>query len=238
MRNIFLASLLLSVSVLPSLAQSNGWNAQNSNAVLAPAPPAPPSATIPPVESQSPGPTGVYVGVPGGTAAGVQPFVYVPLTGQQQQSAITTHSKMLPAGTKLQLSLDITIHLRTARKGDDVYMRLLFPITENSHVMLPSGTYVQGKIDQIKIDQISRTDGYNNRTEIKFHLTKLIIRNKYVVEVHAPEYRPKDRSIEMSDSMNQRPTYSACLFASGDRLKITHGTHVSMTLKYPLRISQ
>src|ERR1022692_4434170 len=52
----------------------------------------------------------------------------------------------IPAGTRIPLSLKQAISTKTAREGDPVYAETSFPFVVNDHVVVPAGTYIQGKI--------------------------------------------------------------------------------------------
>src|SRR3974390_987032 len=56
------------------------------------------------------------------------------------------HSVVIPAGTKVPLLLKQAISTKNAREGDPVYAETAFPYVLNDHVLIPAGTYIQGKI--------------------------------------------------------------------------------------------
>ena len=55
----------------------------------------------------------------------------------------------VPAGTKVLLSLKSGVNTKTARPGDGVYLVSTFPVIVGSHVLIPSGVYVQGVVDKV-----------------------------------------------------------------------------------------
>src|SRR5579884_499379 len=56
------------------------------------------------------------------------------------------NTAIIPAGTKVPLLLKQAISTKNAREGDPVYAETAFPFVLNDHILIPSGTYIQGKI--------------------------------------------------------------------------------------------
>src|SRR5580700_2961046 len=52
----------------------------------------------------------------------------------------------IPAGTRIPLLLKQAISTKNAREGDSVYAETAFPFVMNDRVIVPAGTYIQGKI--------------------------------------------------------------------------------------------
>ena len=61
-------------------------------------------------------------------------------------AAADSNAIMIPAGTKIPLSLKQAISTKNAREGDAVYAETAFPFVMNERVIVPAGTYIQGKI--------------------------------------------------------------------------------------------
>jgi len=55
-----------------------------------------------------------------------------------------------PAGTVIPVSLMTRISTKTAKDGDGIYGRTMYPITVNNKIVVPEGTYVRGKITEVK----------------------------------------------------------------------------------------
>lgn len=92
-------------------------------------------------------------------------------------SSATANSMMtIPAGTKVPLSLAQAISTKTAKEGDAVYCQTAFPIVQDGRVLIPGGTYVQGKI--VRVQRAGRIKG---RAEVLMHFTTLIYPNGYTV---------------------------------------------------------
>jgi hypothetical protein len=93
-----------------------------------------------------------------------------------QASDTTKPSTMLPAGTKVALALKQAISTKTAKEGDAVYAQTNFPVVIDEHILIPAGTYVQGKISHIQ-----RGGRVKGRAELLIHFTSLIYPSGYTV---------------------------------------------------------
>jgi hypothetical protein len=82
----------------------------------------------------------------------------------------------IPAGTKLPISLKNAISTKGNHQGDPVYAQTTFPVVLNDQIVIPAGTYVQGRIMQIR--PAGRIKG---RAEVMMHFTTLIYPNGYTV---------------------------------------------------------
>jgi type IV secretion system protein VirB10 len=93
-------------------------------------------------------------------------------------SAASNHEEALtiPAGTRVPLALKQAISTKTAKEGDPVYAETTFPFAINDRIIIPSGTYVQGKISHLK-----RGGRVKGRAEILIHFTSMIYPSGYTV---------------------------------------------------------
>jgi len=83
---------------------------------------------------------------------------------------------LIPAGTKVPLALKHAISTKSAREGDPVYAQTNFPVVLNDRILIPAGTYVQGKISRVQ-----RAGRVKGRAEMLMHFTTLIFPNGYTV---------------------------------------------------------
>lgn len=88
----------------------------------------------------------------------------------------TKKQLVIPAGTKVPVVLQHAISTKHAREGDPVYAHTSFPVVANDHILIPAGTYVQGKIVQVQ-----RAGHIKGRAEMLMHFTTLIFPNGYTV---------------------------------------------------------
>ena len=86
----------------------------------------------------------------------------------------------IPAGTKIPLTLKQAISTKNAREGDAVYAETAFPFVMNDRVVVPAGTYVQGKIMHTEAAGRSK-----KRAEILIHFTSIIFPSGYTVMLPA-----------------------------------------------------
>jgi type IV secretory pathway VirB10-like protein len=85
-------------------------------------------------------------------------------------------SLTIPAGTKVPLALKQALSTKNARDGDPVYAQTTFPVVLNDRIVIPAGTYVQGKISNVK-----RPGRLKGRAEVLMHFTTLIYPSGYTV---------------------------------------------------------
>ena len=102
----------------------------------------------------------------------------------------------IPAGTKVALRLKQAISTKTAREGDAVYAETTFPIAIDDRILIPVGTYVQGKISHIQ-----RGGHIKGRAELLIHFTSMIYPSGYTVMLPgALENVPGAEHATMQDS--------------------------------------
>lgn len=100
------------------------------------------------------------------------------LTPDPSAPAVESEKPMLtiPAGTRIPLSLKQAISTKTAKDGDPVYAITAFPFVVNERVVVPAGTYIQGKITRAQ-----RGGHIKGRAEVLIHFTSMIYPNGYTV---------------------------------------------------------
>ncbi len=102
----------------------------------------------------------------------------------------------IPAGTRVPLSLKQAISTKTAKDGDPVYAETAFPFVVNDRVVIPAGTYIQGKIERVK-----RGGHVKGRAELLIHFTSMIYPSGYTVMLGGSvENTPGAEKTTMKDS--------------------------------------
>lgn len=91
-------------------------------------------------------------------------------------AAADPNTLTIPAGTRIPLSLKQAISTKNAREGDSVYAETVFPFVVDSRVIVPAGSYVQGKISRVE-----RAGHGHGRSEILMHFTSIIYPSGYTV---------------------------------------------------------
>jgi type IV secretion system protein VirB10 len=103
---------------------------------------------------------------------------------------------VLPSGTKIPVVLQHAISTKSAKEGDPVYAQTTFPVIINEHIIVPAGTYVQGRIGHVE-----RAGRIKGRAEMMMHFTTLIYPNGYTVLMPAAlESVPGTETTKMKDS--------------------------------------
>jgi hypothetical protein len=82
----------------------------------------------------------------------------------------------IPAGTKVPVVLKHAVSSKGTREGDGVYAETTFPVVDSGRVLIPAGTYVQGRISHIR-----RGGRVKGRAEVLMHFTTLIYPSGYTV---------------------------------------------------------
>jgi hypothetical protein len=83
---------------------------------------------------------------------------------------------VIPAGSKVPLTLKQAISTKNAREGDAVYAETAFPFVMNDRILIPAGTYIQGKISHTEHPGRSK-----KRAELLIHFTSMIYPSGYTV---------------------------------------------------------
>ncbi|HZC23511.1 MAG TPA: hypothetical protein VE866_09240 [Candidatus Binatia bacterium] len=91
-------------------------------------------------------------------------------------SSSDANAAVIPTGTKVPLTLAQAISTKNAREGDPVYAQTVFPLVLNERILIPSGTYIQGRI--MHTEKAGRS---KKRAEILIHFTSMIYPSGYTV---------------------------------------------------------
>ena len=94
----------------------------------------------------------------------------------EANEAADANAITIPAGTRIPLGLKQAISTKNAREGDPVYAETTFPFVMNDRVVVPAGTYIQGKITHVE-----RAGRMKGRAEILMHFTSMIFPSGYTV---------------------------------------------------------
>ena len=93
-------------------------------------------------------------------------------------SIANTATASIPAGTRIALVLTQPIQTRYVHRGDDIYAQTVSPVTSATEVVIPPGTFVQGKIDKLE-----RQGG---RAELRLQSLAITFPDGYVAPVSGP----------------------------------------------------
>jgi hypothetical protein len=102
----------------------------------------------------------------------------------------------IPVGTQIPLTLKQAISTKTAKDGDPVYAEVAFPFVVDERIVIPAGTYIQGKIEHAQ-----RGGHVKGRAEVLIHFTSMIYPNGYTVMLGGSiENTPGAEKTSMKDS--------------------------------------
>jgi hypothetical protein len=87
-----------------------------------------------------------------------------------------TNAVVIPGGSKIPLSLKQAISTKNAREGDAVYAETAFPFVVNDRILIPAGTYIQGRISRVE-----KPGRSIKRAELLIHFTSMIYPSGYTV---------------------------------------------------------
>lgn len=90
--------------------------------------------------------------------------------------ADTSHQFVVPAGTKIPLTLKQGITTKNARVGDPVYAQTVFPIVQNDTIVIPAGTFVQGTVRSLV-----RPGKVKGRAQLQMSFNSMIFPNGYTI---------------------------------------------------------
>jgi hypothetical protein len=98
---------------------------------------------------------------------------------QPNQSQPRTQSTVtIPAGTELALVLTQPVQSRYVRRGDDIYAQITSPVDSGNEVVIPAGTFVDGKVDKI--------DRHGGRGELRLQSMSITFPDGYVAPISGP----------------------------------------------------
>jgi type IV secretion system protein VirB10 len=126
--------------------------------------------TTKPVEVPSLSPDGAQAKPGGAKELGAAP------TGTTRAETPDPKTAEIPAGTKIPLLLKQAISTKNAREGDAVYAESAFPFVVNNRILVPAGTYIQGKISHVE-----RAGRMKGRSELLMHFTTMIYPSGYTL---------------------------------------------------------
>lgn len=129
-----------------------------------------------------------------------------PPDNRTNDKAVTTVT--LPAGTRFALVLTHSIQTRYIHRGDDIYAQVISPVTvNNNEVVIPPGTFVQGKVDKL-----ARKGG---RGELYLQSMEAIFPDGYVVPLSGPTVLETDDGYALKDPGPGRVAGAFALPAAG-----------------------
>ena len=86
---------------------------------------------------------------------------------------------VVPAGTVIPVTLTSRISTKNARDGDGIYGKTVFPITVNNKIVIPEGSFVRGKVTEIR-----RPGRVKGKGELTLNFQTLVLPNGITVPIY------------------------------------------------------
>jgi hypothetical protein len=113
----------------------------------------------------------------------------------------------VPVGTRIALVLTQPLQTRYLRHGDDVYAQITSPVASGDEVVIPPGTFVQGKFD--------RLERKGDRGELRLQSMGITFPDGYVAPVPGPINMESDEGYVEKDPGKGRIAGMVALPAAG-----------------------
>jgi hypothetical protein len=125
------------------------------------------------------------------------------------QVAAASNSTIItvPAGSRIALVLTQPIQTRYVHRGDDVYAQIVSPVTAGNEVVIPPGTFVQGKVEKIE-----RQGG---RGEVRLQSMSITFPDGYTIPVAGPMTLASPDGYALKDPGGRRATAAFALAGGG-----------------------
>jgi type IV secretion system protein VirB10 len=126
------------------------------------------------------------------------------VTAEAKTDAPPAPAVVVPTGTKIPLTLKQGVNSKSARPGDPVYAQTAFPITQDNHIVIPAGTFVQGEVQRVV-----RPGRVKGRAELQMSFTSMIFPNGYTIMLPgAVQNTPgsRDNSVSGKEGTIQGPS--------------------------------
>jgi hypothetical protein len=85
---------------------------------------------------------------------------------------------IVPKGTAIEVALINSISTKTAKDGDPVYARTVFPVTIGNDIVIPVGSHIRGKITEV-----ARPGRVKGKAELTLSFQSLILPSGITVEL-------------------------------------------------------
>ena len=86
---------------------------------------------------------------------------------------------VVPAGTVIPVTLTSRISTKNARDGDGIYGKTVFPITVNNKIIIPEGSFVRGKVTEIR-----RPGRVKGKGELTLNFQTLVLPSGITVPIY------------------------------------------------------
>jgi hypothetical protein len=119
----------------------------------------------------------------------------------------STAAVTVASGTRIALVLTHPIQSRYIHRGDDIYAQVTSPVNSGNEVVIPPGTFVQGKVDKLE-----RKGG---RGELRLQSVSITFPDGYVAPISGPVTLESDDGYALKDPGHGRIIGGFALPAAG-----------------------
>jgi hypothetical protein len=146
-----------------------------------------------------------------------------PPAAQASPSTDTTSWITVPTGTRIPLTLSTPVHSKWAHHGDIVQLRTAFPVTVDTQLAIPAGTYVEATIDTV----VKRRSGEPNGT-LRMNFRRMVFSNGYKVKLEGTTLQAGEKA-----PTSPMPENAAVVVASERPEGATSSLPYAMSLQQP-----
>src|SRR5437763_8015365 len=86
---------------------------------------------------------------------------------------------VVPAGTVIPITLTARISSKNSKDGDGIYGKTAFPITVDNKIVIPEGSFVRGKITEVK-----RPGRVKGKAELTLNFQTLVLPSGITVPIY------------------------------------------------------
>jgi len=87
---------------------------------------------------------------------------------------------VVPAGTVIPVTLTSRVSTKNSKDGDGIYGKTTFPITVNNKIVIPEGSFVRGRISELK-----RPGRVKGKGEITLNFQTLVLPNGITIPLYS-----------------------------------------------------
>jgi hypothetical protein len=109
----------------------------------------------------------------------------------QPQSQAKVSMVTLPAGAMLALVLTHPVQSRYIHRGDEIYAQITSPVDSENEVLIPPGTFVQGRVDKLEMR--------GGRAELRLQSMSITFPDGYVAQVAGPAILESNEGYALKD---------------------------------------
>lgn len=125
----------------------------------------------------------------------------------QAQAEPQSANVTIPAGTKIALVLTHPVQSRYVHRGDDIYAQTTSPVNAGNQVVIPAGTFVQGKVDKL--------DWNGGRARLVLQSLSITFPDGYVAPVSGPLTLQAEEGYALKDPGKNRAISAIALPGAG-----------------------